>query len=137
MKSNEIFIGTIRQCICINRYEEYGDEKFFPEFEINHNIFGSTEKYTKQITDQAILIRVNENKYIWINHLTSFKDDLLVNLGLPIKAISTKPSCDNDLFVVEDSLKPYFNNTENKNISVNKLRRKVLIDPRIRGGIEH
>ena len=45
--------------------------------------------------------------------------------------------CDDELFVVKDSLKPYFNNTQNENLSVNKLRKKVLIDPRIRGGIEN
>jgi len=137
MKSSDIFVGTIEKCSSAYFYNLYGKERYIGEFIINHREIGSIVSYSKQITDQAILIRVNEDKYIWINHLTNFMDDLLVNLGFSIKVINTSPSCDDELFVVKDSLKPYFNNTQNENLSVNKLRKKVLIDPKIRGGIEN
>ena len=40
-------------------------------------------------------------------------------------------------YVLKDSLQPYYTENLKKDIYVKRLKRKVLLDPRIKSGIEH
>ena len=135
MNTNQIFVGTIKKCNNVYLYERYGEERYAGDFVICNTEYGHIENYTDMITDQAILIKMNETEYVWLKQIQTIKDQILTNLGHPSKVINTFPSHNGDLFVDEQSLIPYFENE--KNISVGKLKKKVLIDPRIKSGIEN
>lgn len=137
MKNRDIYIGTIKKCNSLYCYKKYGEKAYIGDFRINNTEIGQMYDFVDVISDQAILIKVTDNKYIWLNKIQSFGDELRVNLGISPKTISTYPSNDKDLFVDTKTLIPYFENEKDESLNVNKLRKKVLIDPRIKMGIEH
>lgn len=124
MKDYNIFIGTIKKCNNIYCYEKYGEERYVGDCIIGHTEVGEIHRYVDTITENAILIKVGK-KYIWLDLLTTFTEEFLVNLGIPINAFNTFPSTDNELFVDEESLAPYFENTEDKNLSVKGLKKEI------------
>lgn len=121
MKSKNIFIGTVKKCKNLYCYKQYGDEKYFGDFRIGSTEIGTIHRYTDIIDEKAILIKVNEEKYIWIDLLTK-ADEVLVNLGIPINIIKTFPTCDGALFVDKKTLKPYFENNINNNLNIKKIK---------------
>lgn len=125
MKKSDILVGTIKKCNNLYRYKEYGEERYIGDFIIGHTKIGSTHKYVDTVCNEAILIKVNEDKYMWLNLLTSFTDEILANLGIPIKVINTFPSTDNDYFVDKNSLRPYFENNKNIKINVKILKKSI------------
>ena len=126
MKSKNIFIGTIKKCKNLYWYEQYGDEQYIGDFIIGQTEIGTIHRYVDIIDEKAILIKVGESKYIWVDLLTNKIEEVLVNLGISINTIGTTPSCDNDLFVDEKTLEPYFKN-KNDNLSIKKV--KSLVSP--------
>ncbi len=126
MKSNDIFIGTIKRCKDLESYKKYGEEHFFCDFIICKTEIGLMYRYVDIIDEKAILIKVNETEYIWLDTLTNKFDEFLVNLGIPVKTIYTEPYCNNSLFVDEKTLVPVFKNT---NDSLNVKKVKTLVPP--------
>lgn len=116
IKKNQIFIGTIKKC---KNYERYMED--------NVDIIDS----------YAALIKVTDNKYIYIETLKNFVEDLIVDMGFSIKVLGTKPEKDGDLFVDETDLIEYYSKSNEENISVRKLKKEFLIDPRIPKGIDN
>lgn len=137
MNTNQIYIGTIKKCRNVYLYEKYGEKRYIGDFSINNMECGYIDNIIEIITDEAILIKLEENKFVWINQIETLKDRLLVNLGIPSKIITVSPVIDKDLFVDKKTLIPYFSKEEEQNISVGKLKKKVLIDPRLKLGIEN
>lgn len=137
MNTNQIYIGTIKKCRNIYLYENHGEKRYIGDFIINHIECGYIDNIVETITDEAILIKTNTNKYVWLNQVESLKDEILLEIGLPNKIINSLPIKDNDLFVDENTLIPYFQNETDKNISIGKLKKKVLTDPRLKLGIEN
>ena len=137
MNTNQIYIGTIKKCRNIYLYEKHGEKRYIGDFIINHTECGYIDNIVETITDEAILIKTNTNKYVWLNQIESLKDEILLEIGLPNKIINNLPIKDNDLFVDESTLIPYFQNETDKNISIGKLKKKVLTDPRLKLGIEN
>ena len=123
MYSQNIFIGTIKKCKNVYWYEKYGEEHIIGDFQIGHCEVGTIHKYVDTINDHAVLIKVDESKYIWVDLLTNKIEELLVNIGIPINAISTVPLYDGELFVDEKTLVPVFE--ENYNLNVNKVKSLV------------
>lgn len=137
MNTNQIYIGTIKKCKNVYLYENHGEKRYIGDFIINHTECGYIDNIVETITDEAILIKTNTNKYVWLNQIESLKDEILLEIGLPNKIINSLPIKDNDLFVDESTLIPYFQNKTDKNISIGKLKKKVLTDPRLKLGIEN
>ena len=137
MKREDIFIGKIKKCRNVYQYKQYGDSRYVPDFSINKTEFGTIENYAYVVRDVAVLIKATENKYIWLNTLTSFIDEVKVNLGIEVNALNCEPTQDGELFVDIDSLVPYYEDELDKNISVKRLRMDTLSDVRIPGGIEY
>lgn len=137
MKRRDILVGTIKKCKDIHNYKKFGETRRMPEFATKSIKFWTTFDYVDTITEQAILIKVSDTKYIWLKALTSIADEILVNLGLPIKVLNTEPSEDGELYIDDKNLIPYYENDIDKNIHIRKLKRDVLVDPRIKGGIEN
>ena len=136
MKRKDILVGTIKKCKDIRSFKKYGEKRNVPDFALKSIKFWSTFNYVDVVTDQAILIRVSDTKYIWLKAITSLKDEIMVNLGLPIKVLSTTPSEDNELYIDDKNLTPYYKKNMESNIHVRKLKKDVLVDPEIENEIE-
>ena len=133
MKKRNIFIGSIKRCNNIAKYNKYGNSHFFAGFEeypigstIPSFIEGINEKYVESITDQAILIKYDEERYIWLNSLIDY---MFLACKHPINIVRTKPQKDNDIFVdTTCELIPYYQNEETENIGALKLRKEIKTD---------
>ena len=121
MNSKDIFVGTVKECSDIRAYKEYGEELYIPDFVLGKTEFGTTYKYVKVVDDKAVLIKVDEKNYIWLDMLESRMDEFLVNLGIAVKTIGTSPSCSGQLYVDAQTLEPYFEEEIDK-LKVNHVR---------------
>ena len=125
MNSKDIFIGTIKKCTNLYGYENYGEEHFVPEFQICSTILGSLRKYVEKIDDKAILIKVNDNNYIWLDTINTKKEEFLINRGYAMNTIGIGPVCDNSLYVDVNTLKPLFDK-EIDNLKVKDVKLLTL-----------
>lgn len=130
MKKSDIYKGTIKKCDNIYCYKNYGEEYYFPEFIIGNTEFGTIGKSTSIVTDEAILIKVNENQVIQLNNITNLKEEILVNLGFNINVINSSPSSDKELFFDKETLTPYFDLKEDKKINIKTLKKSIMLDKR-------
>ena len=121
MQGKNIFIGTIKKCKNLYWYEKYGDEHYFGDFSIGNCEIGTMYKYVDIIDEKAILIKVGESKYIWVDSLTNKIEEFLVNLGISINIIRTNPSYDGDWFIDEKTVKPSFKDNKS-NLSIKKVK---------------
>lgn len=51
---------------------------------------------------------MSDKKFVWLDLVNNKLEELLVNLKIPYNTISIYPICDNDIFVDEETLKPFF-----------------------------
>ena len=138
MKKEDIFVGTIKQCLNVYGYKNNGDSAYVKEMVLGSMSIGTRIHYTEKITSKAILIKYDEERYIWLNALNSLQEDLLVTCGFPVKVIKTTPEHDKDLFVdTSCPLVPYYKKDLHKRTNVMRLRKEISLDPRIPGGIKH
>ena len=125
MKKSNVFIGTVKQCNNIYWYERRGEKYFDGDFVVGHTTFGRMRSYVDKISDKAILIKVSEGKYIWFDLIDTIKDRILVDLGIAVNVIGTKPHYDREYFVDETTFKPYFKENMNEDINVRTLRKTI------------
>lgn len=137
LKNCDVYVGTIKKCDDFYNYEKYGEKKEYYELIVGSIRFGEVRQYVTKVDEQAILIKVNDDQYVWIKSLTNFVDEVLVDLGIAINTIKTFPTEDDELFVDRSTLVPYFENFRDQKLKVKKLKREVLLDPRIKCGIEN
>ena len=126
MKSRDVFFGTIKKCEDLYNYKKYGDEHYTAELIIGKTEIGTTHKYADVIDEEAVLVKIDDENYMWIDMIDNKLDEFLLNLGISYKTISTTPTKENRLFVDEDTIEPYFKN-QNKNISVKKFKSIVSL----------
>ena len=122
MKREDIYIGKIKKCRNLEGYKLYGDSRYVYDFSINKTEFGYIENNAYVVDDCAVLIRVSEYSFIWLKSITSFVDEVKVNLGFDFDTIGIRPTKDNSIFVDYDSLVPYYRNELTSGITVKKLR---------------
>lgn len=136
MKKENIYVGKLMECKNARNYLADGETTFLPEFETRTMQMGSSRLNAKVVNEQAILIKTKRG-YICLNNIKKIMNAVLVNMGVSVGAVGTKPKNDGDLFVLENTLTPYYHENTNKHVFVKQLRRQVLTDPRIKSGIEH
>ena len=124
MKSKNVFKGTIKKCEDFYSYMKYGEERYVGDFKVGKIEVGTTYKYANIIDEEAILLKMNDKKFVWLDLVNTKAEEILVNLGIACNAISTSPVCNNDIFVDEETLEPYFKG-ENTNLSVKKIKSLV------------
>lgn len=112
MKNRILLIGTVKQCKNVYCYETYGDQKYFPDFELGNVEFGTVQRYTDITEENAILIKISDKKYIWLVR----KDNKLID----IVVISSYPKKNNDLFVDTKTLEQYTKKSKDKTIKKTK-----------------
>lgn len=129
MKKGDVFIGTIKQCKNLEKYQQYGDNHYVKECNFDDITYGVMEEYTSTLTNQAILIKYDENRFVWLNSLVSKADEVFVSCGIPIKIIGTKPNNDNELFVdTRSKLIPYYDNLRTQKTNIAKLKKDIEKD---------
>ena len=145
MKINihNIFIGTIKQCI---EYKYHNTN--FSILNPNNNLLEHHISFDTIVVEKnAVLIQVCNDGYVNLNTLNSVLDELKVKKQItkPIfysdeLVLGTVPSGKHCLFVDNNSLQPYVplekDFTEFTNVSVKQLKKKILLDSRIPGGID-
>jgi len=140
MNYEDIYIGTIKKVRNYHTYKTYGEWEFVPEFQTATICIGSSIPTFDILSKQAILIKMDEHKYVWLDDIRSFVDEIIINFGLlNNKIMHTLPTEDKPIYVDEASLVPYYPEMQRKNqkLKVKKLKKDVLLDPRIPQGIEH
>lgn len=136
MKREDIYVGTLMKCTNFKGYLKDGERTFVPEFEIGSMKTGYFKYNSKVIKEHAIFIKKEEG-FICLGLLNNCIEEFLANIGLGMNMVYTTPCCDGDYYVLKDSLRPYYTEKLKKDIYVKRLKRKVLLDPRIKSGIEH
>lgn len=142
MKKENIFVGEIRKCIDYESYLKHGENYYIADFELKSKTskieFGTSISTYKIIKENAILIKINDDRYIWLDTVLNPIDALFVDLGFNFDSLDTKPTEKNMVYVSSSSLKSYYDKEEqNQKIRVKKLKHDVLLDPRLPLGIEH
>lgn len=140
MKNLTVYIGTIKKCLNLKAYTKDGDYTFISDGEMSTSsskmVSGYNRPNTKIINDQAIII---ENAYGHFYHYkptNGFIDNLNIILDTKEGFIKSTPKKDDELFFDKDSLIPYYEE-QPKKLSFRKLKNDLLLDSRIKTGIEH
>lgn len=136
MKKEDIYVGSLMECENVKRYLKDGETTFVPEFETQTMQMGFSSSNVKLVNDQAILIKTKKG-YIYLNNIKKLSHVILVDMGYSLKPINTIPKKDGCLYVKEETLVPYYTKDTNKHVFVKQLKRDLIIDPRIKMGIEH
>jgi len=135
MKNVTVYIGTIKKCLYPKQYQKDGEITFIPEFESITMQMGYDRKNTEEIDKQAILIKDGYNHYYQYKLTNSFIDNMKIRIKNVNSALLGKPLFKDDLFVDEKTLIPYYDE-QPKSLSLRKLKRDIIMDPRIKSGIE-
>lgn len=120
MKKKDVYIGTVKKCLSIYRFEKYGDRVMphdLREFNIEYAV---SIDNIKIVDTNAVLIKIGEDEYMWKNNNKSN----LINFGPQFINIKNHPSADFEYFVDETRLKPYFEDDLDENVKVKSLKRK-------------
>lgn len=136
MKKEDIYVGTLMKCVKYENYLKDGERTFVPDFEIGHMKTGHFEYNSRVIKETAMFLKKDDG-YICLDTLKNGVETILVNMGFDINVIYTTPCCDDDYYVLKDSLVPYYSENLKKDVYVKSIKRHALLDPRIKGGIEH
>ena len=139
-----VFIGTIKKC---TEYETFAH--LTTKFSIGGEFIGSDsighiEYDSISHKENAKLLKVTNGGYVDLDLLNNYLDELKVKSKLTKNGfytngliMGTSPDSINELFVDEDSLKKYKPLNERKITTVKQLKKTMLMDVRIPGGIEH
>jgi len=125
MKKSDIYIGTVKKCKNVNKYNIVGEYEFIDDFIICSAHLGRMEYYVDIVSDKAILIKVNEDEYVFLDLVNTLKEKILLDLGIAVNVIKTKPYSNYDYFVDESTLKPYFKGNINEDIKVKTLKKTI------------
>ncbi len=128
MRYSDVFIGNI---IKVNNAEGFNEVGKYA-----NNFCNYWEPYKENV----VLVKMKDDRYIWIMDMDSFARVSLTNLGIINKFMATSPTFDGELIVDEESLVPYYCQDDkkyNKKCKIKSLRLETLLDPRIPGGIEY
>ena len=135
MKKENIYIGTINKCLNSYAYSIYGSEQVVDDFQKNQTTYSHIEEYAMKYREQVVLIKTKKG-YIDLEMFENLLDELKFKLNISDCFIQENPSENGELFVDKKSLVPYATELKD-NVSIKQLKKYRLLDPRIKGGIEH
>jgi len=129
MKPEQVFIGDIRRCTKYETHTTFSSGTYINGECLFTDSFGYIETDNELYKENAVLIKIRENRYVDLERLNSILDyieiykDKMYNLGTIMMPISEYGV--DRLFVDHKSLKPYYENTQEKNISVRQLKKQL------------
>ena len=107
MNKKKLYIGTIKKDLDSYSLEIFGEERYYGNGNPNNRIKGNREVFAKTEKTNAVLLKGRHNKYIDVDNIKGLKDLLLFKLGKSHKIMNIKPKKDDELYVDEQSIKPY------------------------------
>lgn len=124
MKKSNVYLGTIKRCTNIYRYNQRGETWLEGSWRIGSITESFIHRYAYIVEEKAILIKIKDDEFIWIDMVNNVKDVILCMLGSYKKIIPIKPSFDNQLFVDKNTLVPYYKEEEKEQkTKVKKLKK--------------
>ena len=121
MKKSDIYIGPLFKCCNIERYLKDGNLTLVKEPKVGQCCFIPN---IDELISNAVFIRIASG-YICLNYINKFTERLLINMGIDINVIEKTPFETDDLFVIEERLKPYFKKNIDEDINIKKLKKQV------------
>lgn len=138
-----VFIGTIRRCTKYNTHTTFSSSTYIGDDCIGEDSFGYIEYDSIVRKENAKLLKVTQGGYVDLDYLNNLLDELKVKSKITRNGfytngliMSTSPGKSGDLFVDVDTLKKYEPLKEIKRPTVKKLKKTMLMDARVPGGIE-
>lgn len=132
MKPEQIFIGNIKQCTKYEMHKILSSSFYIGNQCIGCDTFGHIDMDDELYKKDAILIKLKHGGYVDVENINSILDHIKIRryitkdgFRLGGLIISTKAHYINSLLVDEDSLKPYYDNNQRKNISVRQLKKQI------------
>ena len=132
MKPEQIFIGNIRKCTKYEEHTTFKSQTFIDSDIIDTDTFGYIVSDDELYKENAILLKIKQGGYVDIERLNSILDHIKMHQNITKRGfilggliMSTSSHCIDSLFVDESSLKPYYNNKQQKNISVRQLKKQI------------
>lgn len=107
MNKKKLYIGTIKKCLDSYSLEIYGEERYFGSNNTNNHIRGNHEIFAKTEKTNAVLLKGRHNQYIDVDNIKGIKDLIFFKLGKSHKIMKIKPTCNDELYVDENTVKPY------------------------------
>lgn len=146
MKINieNVFIGTIRKCTKYEICMVSSSKTHLRDACIGVNAFEYAKKDSVEYKEYAKLLKVTDHGYIDLDLLNNFLDEVKIKrkikkdseISMDGLIMSTSPNKLNILFVDESTLVQYKPLKEIKRPTVKKLKKTMLMDSRVPGGIE-
>ena len=140
MKNITVYIGTTKKCLDVKNFKKDGEYTFIPDFEISSSRssmqMGHARRNIITINEQAILIENQYGNFYNYKLTNNFIDNLKIILDDSRNIIRSTPSKNDEIFYDKESLVPYYSE-QPKKLTFRKLKNDLLIDPRIKTGIEH
>ena len=133
MKNAVVYIGTIKKCLNFGKYQKHGEVKPTLQLDREESKTMTVETYLGEpicvpINRQAILIKDKNDNFYQFNFNNKWFNRLQLMLDYPIYT--------NDYYYDKKTLVPYYSE-QSKRLSLRKLKKDLLNDPRIPMGIEH
>jgi len=94
MQSERKYIGTLKVCNDLYFYERYGEARYVADFSMRSLTTGTIHIYAEVLCENAVLLKIENEKYLWINNGEQ-------------RLLDIKPSKDELIFVDKDTLVPY------------------------------
>ena len=139
MKNIKVYIGTIKLCLDINDYKKDGNSSFVPTecygASKSKTIAGFRKPNVNIINNQAILIQDKNHNFYEFKLTNTFIENLKIVFKDPGSRIKLLPEKNGDIFI-DSKLTEYYDK-QPKTLSLRKLRKDLLMDSRIKTGIEH
>jgi hypothetical protein len=127
MNSERVFIGNIRKCTKYDMISTFKSETLIDGQPITSDSFGHIEKEDSLYKEGAILIKTNNGGYIDLTNVKSIDEVLLPIMSKKSsfttnsRIMTTHPFAKGQLFVDEETLRPYF---IRGNISIVQLKKQ-------------
>lgn len=131
MDKSNVYIGTIKRCLDVEKYKEYGEEYEFPQFEIGSMKIGTILPTVNIYNNQAILIKTSKG-YVELQDVYGLFAKKRIEKNKWI--ISNEPQKNGELFVDELTVKPYYLENVEEKINFKRLK---LEASKFRGGFQN
>ena len=138
-----VFIGTIRKCTEYNTHTTFSSSTYIEDDYIGTDSFGYIEYDSIISKENAKLLKVTNGGYVDLDLLNSLLDEIKVKSKITKNGfytngliMSTDANKVGDLFVDESTLIQYEPLKEITRPTVKKLKKTLLMDARVPGGID-
>ena len=133
MKPGQIFIGNIRKCTKYTIYNTlFSNEMYINNQCVECDFFGYIDTDDELYKENAILIKIKNGGYVDLENFNSILDYIKIHKSTTKNGfttggliIPTTAHSLGSLFVDRKSLKPYYSDKCQKDISIRQLKKQI------------